>query len=86
MVRNIVMPKVSDVMENGTVTSWLKKEGDKVEKGEPLLEIEVEKAIMEIESEYDGYLRKILVKEGETVPVGTVLAYVTDTLDESIPE
>lgn len=86
MVRTIVMPKVSDVMENGTVTSWLKKEGDKVEKGEPLLEIEVEKAIMEIESEYDGYLRKILVKEGETVPIGTVLAYITDTLEESIPE
>ncbi|ACI19975.1 biotin/lipoyl-containing protein [Dictyoglomus thermophilum] len=86
MVKNVIMPKVSDVMENGTVASWLKKEGDKVEKGEPLLEIEVEKAIMEIESEYDGYLRKILVKEGETVPVGTILAYITDTLDENIPE
>ena len=46
MVKNIVMPKVSDVMENGTVTTWLKKEGEKIQKGEPLLEIEVEKAII----------------------------------------
>lgn len=86
MLRNIVMPKVSDVMENGTVVSWLKKEGDKVNKGEAILEIEVEKAIMEIESEYDGYLRKILVREGETVPIGTILGYITDTLEEDIPE
>lgn len=86
MVRSIIMPRVSDVMENGTVVSWLKKEGEEVHEKEPLLEIEVEKAIMEIESEYGGYLRKILVKEGETVPVGTVLGYITDTLDEEIPE
>ncbi|MFN3698683.1 MAG: biotin/lipoyl-containing protein, partial [Dictyoglomus sp.] len=69
-----------------TVVSWLKKEREEVQEKEPLLEIEVEKAIMEIESEYSGYLRKILVKEGETVPVGTVLGYITDTLDEEIPE
>jgi len=86
MIKKILMPKVSDVMEKGTVVSWLKKEGDFVEKGEILLEIEVEKATMEIDAEERGYLKKILVKEGETVPVGTVLAYLTDSMDESLGE
>ncbi|MGB9858170.1 MAG: dihydrolipoamide acetyltransferase family protein [Dictyoglomaceae bacterium] len=85
MVKNFVMPKVSEVMEGGTIVSWLKKEGDWINKGEPILEIEVEKAVMELESEEEGYLRKILVKEGETVPVGTILAYLSDTLEEEIP-
>lgn len=85
MIRNIIMPKVSEVMEGGTIISWLKKEGDWVRKGEPILEIEVEKAVMELESEEEGYLRKILVKEGETVPIGTILAYLSDTLEEKIP-
>ncbi len=86
MIKNIIMPKVSEVMEVGTVITWLKKEGDWVNKGEPILEIEVEKAVMELESEKEGYLRKILVKEGETVPVGTILAYISDTLEEEIEE
>ncbi|PMQ01104.1 MAG: hypothetical protein CBR30_07530 [Dictyoglomus sp. NZ13-RE01] len=84
MVKKFVLPKVSEVMEVGTITSWLKKEGDYVKRGEPLLEIEVEKAVIELESEEEGYLKKILVKEGETVPIGTVLAYITDTLEEEI--
>lgn len=84
MIKKILMPKVSDVMERGTVVSWLKKEGDFVEKGEPLLEIEVEKATMEIEAEEKGYLRKILVKEGETIPMGMVLAYLADSIDEPL--
>ncbi len=86
MIKNIIMPKVSEVMEVGTVITWLKKEGDWINKGEPVLEIEVEKAVMELESEKEGYLRKILVKEGETVPVGTILAYLSDTLEEEIEE
>ncbi|MCS7202314.1 MAG: 2-oxo acid dehydrogenase subunit E2 [Dictyoglomus sp.] len=85
MIKKIIMPKVSEVMEGGTIITWLKKEGDWVEKGEPILEIEVEKAVMEWESQEEGYLRKILVKEGETVPIGTVLAYLSDTLEEEIP-
>ncbi|MEN2984541.1 MAG: dihydrolipoamide acetyltransferase family protein [Dictyoglomaceae bacterium] len=84
MIKKIIMPKISDVMEGGTIITWLKKEGDWVEKGEPILEIEVEKAVMEWESQEEGYLRKILVKEGETVPIGTVLAYLSDTLEEEI--
>jgi len=86
MIKKILMPKVSDVMENGTIVSWLKKEGDFVEKGEILLEIEVEKTSVEIDAEESGYLRKILVREGETVPIGTVLAYLTDSMDESLGE
>jgi len=80
------MPKVSEVMEGGTIVSWLKKEGEWINKGEPIVEIEVEKAVIELESEEEGYLKKILVKEGETVPIGTVLAYISDTLEEKIPE
>lgn len=86
MIKNIIMPKVSEVMEVGTVITWLKKEGDWINKGEPVLEIEVEKAVMELESDKEGYLRKILAKEGETVPVGTILAYLSDTLEEEIEE
>ncbi|MGB4644469.1 MAG: dihydrolipoamide acetyltransferase family protein [Dictyoglomaceae bacterium] len=85
MIKNFVMPEVSDVMEEGTVTAWLKREGEWVNKGDPIVEIEVEKAAIELESEEEGYLRKILVKDGETVPVGTVLAYLSDTLEEEIP-
>jgi len=86
MVKNFIMPKVSEVMEGGTIVSWLKKEGEWINKGEPIVEIEVEKAVIELESEEEGYLKKILVKEGETVPIGTVLAYISDTLEEKIPE
>jgi pyruvate dehydrogenase E2 component (dihydrolipoamide acetyltransferase) len=86
MVKSFIMPKVSEVMEGGTIVSWLKKEGEWINKGEPIVEIEVEKAVIELESEEEGYLKKILVKEGETVPIGTVLAYISDTLEEKIPE
>ena len=76
MAQPIIMPKLGQMTEESTLVRWLKTEGDKVTKGEPLLEIETDKAVMEVESFYDGVLLKILVHEGETVPVMQTLAYV----------
>jgi len=73
-VEVITMPRLSDTMEEGTVASWLKKEGDKVEEGDILAEIETDKATMEFESFYSGTLLKIGVAEGETVKVDALLA------------
>ena len=76
MAQPIIMPKLGQMTEESTVVRWLKKEGEAVAKGEPLLEIETDKATMEVESFYDGVLLKILVQEGETVPVMQTLAFV----------
>ena len=64
------MPRLSDTMEEGTVASWLKKVGDKVEEGDILAEIETDKATMEFESFNEGTLLHIGVQEGETTRVG----------------
>lgn len=86
MITKITMPKLDQVMEKGTIGEWLKKEGDRVEKGEPILRIDIDKASFELEAERSGYLRKILYEEGETVEVGKVIAYIADSMDEEIPE
>lgn len=70
------MPMLGEVMEEGRIVAWLKKEGDSVERGENLLEVETDKAIMEVESTATGVLKKILVAEGETVPVNAPLALI----------
>src|SRR5690554_818938 len=75
-VEVITMPRLSDTMTDGTVASWLKKEGDKVEEGDILAEIETDKATMEFESFYSGTLLKIGIDEGETAPVDSVLAII----------
>ena len=83
MVHKVIMPLLGETMEEGRVVSWLKKEGEKVEKGEILLEVETDKATLDVESFFNGYLRKILVKEGETAKVGKTIAIMTDELNES---
>jgi hypothetical protein len=70
MPEEIVMPRLSDTMEQGTVARWLKREGDPVRKGEPLLEVETDKATMELPAYSDGVLQKILVDDGGTAPLG----------------
>ena len=75
-VEIITMPRLSDTMEEGTVATWLKKEGDKVEEGDILAEIETDKATMEFESFYSGTLLKIAIGEGESSPVDKVLAII----------
>ncbi len=72
----VTMPRLSDTMEEGTIGRWLKQPGDQVEKGEILLEIETDKATMELESYESGTLQKILVQEGETVPIGQLIAMI----------
>ncbi|SHG03981.1 pyruvate dehydrogenase E2 component (dihydrolipoamide acetyltransferase) [Salegentibacter echinorum] len=75
-VEVVTMPRLSDTMEEGTVASWLKKEGDKVEEGDILAEIETDKATMEFESFYEGTLLKIGLEEGETAKVDSLLAII----------
>ncbi len=72
----ITMPRLSDTMEEGTIARWLKKPGDKVNKGDVLGEIETDKATMDLEAYESGILEQILVPEGETVPIGQAIAIV----------
>ena len=76
MAEVINMPRLSDTMEEGTVATWLKKVGDKIEEGDILAEIETDKATMEFESFYEGTLLYIGVKEGETTKVDELLAII----------
>ncbi len=74
----IRMPKMGDGMEEGTINVWLKKEGDAVTAGDPIAEVETDKANVEISAYETGTLTKIVVAEGQTVPVGAVIALVND--------
>ena len=74
----ITMPRLSDTMEEGTISSWLKNVGDQVVEGEILAEIETDKATMEFESFYDGILSYIAVNEGETVKVDELIAIISE--------
>jgi len=74
----ITMPRLSDTMEEGTISSWLKDVGEKVAEGEILAEIETDKATMEFESFYDGILSHIAVQAGETVKVDELIAIISD--------
>jgi len=75
-VEVVTMPRLSDTMEEGTVAKWLKQEGDEVEEGEILAEIETDKATMEFESFFSGQLIHIGIQEGESAPVDDVLAII----------
>src|SRR3989454_892468 len=73
---DVQMPRLSDSMETGKVLRWLKKEGEEVKKGEPLVEIESDKANIEVEAYASGKLSKIVVPEGESAPIGAVIAEI----------
>src|SRR5687767_9424931 len=83
MATQVVMPKLSPTMEEGQLSRWLKNEGDKVGVGEPLAEIDTDKATMEAQALATGVLRKILVPAGETVPLGAIIAIIGEP-DEDI--
>lgn len=85
MVVEVIMPKLGQTMEKGKIVKWLKKEGEKVERGEPLLEIETDKAVLEVEARGTGVLKKILAREGDVVSVTKVIGYIAGE-DEEIPE
>jgi pyruvate dehydrogenase E2 component (dihydrolipoamide acetyltransferase) len=83
MATQVVMPKLSPTMEEGQVARWLKKEGDKVSMGEPIAEIDTDKATMEMQALSAGVLRKVLVQEGESAPLGQPIAIIGEP-DEDI--
>src|SRR5512132_859237 len=85
MATKVIMPKLSPTMEEGQISRWLKKEGDTVSMGEPLAEIDTDKATMEVQALANGVLRKILVKEGEPAPLGQMIAVIGDP-DEDISQ
>ena len=78
MAEDIVMPRLSDSMEEGTVLKWMKSVGDQVELGEELVEIETDKANMVFEADAAGTLVEIVADEGATLPIGEVIARVGD--------
>jgi pyruvate dehydrogenase E2 component (dihydrolipoamide acetyltransferase) len=83
MASKVIMPKLSPTMEEGQIARWLKKEGDKVSMGEPLAEIDTDKATMEMQALSNGVLRKIVVREGESAPLGQLIGVIGEP-DEDI--
>ncbi len=76
MATDVVMPQMGESIFEGTITKWLKKPGDKVERDEPLFEISTDKVDAEIPSPSAGVLKEIKVNEGQTVPIQTVVAVI----------
>ena len=82
MPSQVIMPKLSDAMVEGKVLQWMKKEGDRVQGGDVLASIETDKAEIELEAFGSGVLRKIMAGEGETVPVGQLIAVIAEPDDD----
>lgn len=85
MANRVVMPKLTDTMEEGVLLKWYKHEGEKVESGDPIAEVETDKAVMDLEAFASGTLKKILVPEGYVVPSGDLIALIARE-DENIDE
>ena len=81
-VTKVVMPKLSDAMESGKVIKWLKKEGDRIQGGDILAEVETDKADVEMEAFGAGVLRKILVPAGEQAPIGALIGVIAEPGDD----
>ncbi|KAG6592230.1 Dihydrolipoyllysine-residue acetyltransferase component 5 of pyruvate dehydrogenase complex, partial [Cucurbita argyrosperma subsp. sororia] len=81
-IREIFMPALSSTMTEGKIVSWIKTEGDKLAKGESVVVVESDKADMDVETFYDGYLAAIMVDEGGVAPVGSAIALLAETEDE----
>ena len=79
MAKQVVMPQMGESVAEGTIVRWLKKVGDAVERDEPLFEISTDKVDAEIPSPAAGVLSDVKVKEGETVPINTVVAVIDET-------
>ena len=78
MAYEVKMPKFGETMTEGTIFNWLVEEGDKIEKGDPLFEIETDKASLEVEAEESGVLAKILVGVNESAPIGDLVAVIAE--------
>lgn len=82
MITRVIMPKAGQTVEEGTVVAWLKQVGERVEKGEVLLEVETDKATLEVEAPASGVLLAVLCEEGETVPVLTPIGLIGEEGDD----
>src|SRR5215217_8026796 len=83
MATDVTMPRLSDSMEEGTILKWIVEEGGEVKRGEPLCEIETDKANMTYEADTDGVLIEIVVAEGDTVELGEVIARIGEAGEKS---
>jgi pyruvate dehydrogenase E2 component (dihydrolipoyllysine-residue acetyltransferase) len=84
-VPEVIMPKMGDAMEEGTLLKWLKSEGDDVSQGDAIAEIETDKVTMELEAEDEGTLAQLIADEGQEVPVGKAIAFIQGE-GEEVPE
>jgi pyruvate dehydrogenase E2 component (dihydrolipoamide acetyltransferase) len=84
VIKDVILPKLGQTMEEGTIVEWFKKEGDTVGRGDALFAVESDKAVLEVEATGRGVLRRILVPAGEKVPVLTVVALITSSADEPL--
>src|SRR3972149_10448505 len=84
MARTVIMPRFGMTQEEATIVRWIKKEGDRVEYGDPICEVTTDKINMEVEAPADGILAGIRFAEDETVPVTAVIAYILAE-GESLP-
>jgi pyruvate dehydrogenase E2 component (dihydrolipoamide acetyltransferase) len=76
MATNVIMPALGMAQESGVLVSWLKREGESVAKGEPLMEVETDKATVEVEAPASGVLGGVIAQKGDVVPVGTTIAWI----------
>ena len=81
----VIMPKMGDAMEEGTLLKWLKSEGDDVSEGDAIAEIETDKVTMELEAEDEGTLAQLIADEGQDIPVGEAIAFIQGE-GEEVPE
>jgi pyruvate dehydrogenase E2 component (dihydrolipoamide acetyltransferase) len=84
-VPEVIMPKMGDAMEEGTLLKWLKSEGEEVSEGDPIAEIETDKVTLELEAEDAGTLAQLIADEGQDVPVGDTIAFIQGE-GEEVPE
>jgi len=84
-MKEVIMPRLGLTMKKGTIGKWFKKEGERIEKDEPLFEVETEKITKKIEASGSGILRKIIAPQGSTVPVAEIIAVIAEP-DEELPE
>lgn len=82
MITRVVLPPLSETMIDGLIVRWNKREGDAVEEGEPLYDVDTDKATVEVSAPAAGIIRRILVPAGDTVPIGALLAVIAGADDE----
>lgn len=85
MPRDVTMPQLGMAQDAGKIVAWLKAPGDAVTKGDALFEVETDKATMEVEAQASGFLTGVTAGEGEDVPVGAVIAQISDSADDTPP-